>query len=284
MKFVYRIFRNEMLKDFLHRHSYSRKTISAIKNNGALVVNNEHVTVRKKLTEGDELVVCLPQEQPSFNLQPYHSPLTILFEDDYILIVSKSANQNIAPSREHLHQSLVEQVLAYLQQSFTRYVPHIVTLLDRNTSGIVIFTKHGYIHHLMSETQIDKRYLCICMGKVQDNGIIKAPIKRHPDSIIQRMVDPTGKYAETHFKCLASTDNFSLCQVKLLTGRTHQIRVHFQHIGHPLVGDGLYGGITSRYHHQLLQCMRVSFTHPITQQIITIEDQTDKLTTIYNML
>ena len=284
MKFVYRIFHSEILKDYLQRHSYSRKTISAIKNNGALVVNNEHVTVRKTLCEGDTLVVYLPQEQPSHNLQPYDSPLTILFEDDYLLIVSKSANQNIAPSREHLHQSLVEQVLAYLQQCGTRYVPHIVTRLDRNTSGIVIFTKHGFIHHLMSQTQIDKHYLCICMGKVQDKGVINAPIKRHPDSIITRMVDPTGKYAETHFKCLAATDNFSLCQVKLLTGRTHQIRVHFQHMGHPLVGDELYGGTTSRYHHQLLQCTRVSFTHPITQQTITIEDQTDKLTTFYNML
>lgn len=283
MHFVYNIQGEESVKSFLQRHSYSKTTISAIKNNGALLVNGCQVTVRAMMHKGDQLKVQLPQEIPSENITPFDAPLNILFEDDFLIIVAKPAHQNIAPSKEHLHESLLEQVYAYTWQN-NEVVPHIVTRLDRNTSGIVIFTKHGFIHHLMSQLTSDKRYLCICHGNVQDSNIIEAPIARHPASIIQRQVSPDGKYARTSYTSLKQKNGYSLCEVKLMTGRTHQIRVHFQHIGHSLVGDDLYGSSRKDIPRQLLQCYQVAFAHPITHEQINIVDSDMSMMTIFDML
>ncbi|MDN6656750.1 MAG: pseudouridine synthase, partial [Staphylococcus simulans] len=164
MKFHYDIETPVLLKTFLQEQFYSKKMISAIKQNGALLVNKQPVTVRKQMTEGDTLEVVLPEERPSQNLIYYHAPLDVLYEDDYYLAVSKPAHQNCAPSREHPHESLIEQVLAYLNpdSSQTVIVPHIVTRLDRNTQGIVLFSKHGHFHHRMSDVKMEKIYQCIC--------------------------------------------------------------------------------------------------------------------------
>lgn len=283
MHFVYNIQRAESVKTFLQSHLYSKKTISAIKNNGALLVNDNPVTVRAIMNVGDQLQVHLPKEIPSKNITPFYAPLQILYEDDYLIVVAKPTHQNIAPSKEHLHGSLLEQVYAHTWQQ-NGSIPHVVTRLDRNTSGIVIFTKHGFIHHLMSQTTIDKHYLCICHGLVKDKGMIKAPIARDPASIIQRHVSPEGKYACTIFNSLKRKKGYSLCEVKLITGRTHQIRVHFQHMGHPLVGDNLYGSTHIRYSHQLLQCYKVTFIHPITNEQINIIDNYESMITIFDML
>lgn len=176
MEFNFHIHYHETVKAFLQNNDFSKKSISAIKRNGALLVNGQPVTVRHKLLEGDSLCVQLPKEQPSGNLVPYDKALTVLYEDEYLLIVSKPTEQNCAPSRDHKHNSLVEQVLSYFQQHSLELTPHIVTRLDRNTSGIVIIAKHGYIHHLMSQTTIDKRYICVCHGKVKQQGMIEAPM------------------------------------------------------------------------------------------------------------
>lgn len=283
MHFLYNIQGEESVKAFLQRHSYSKTTMSAIKNNGALLVNGHQVTVRAVMYRGDQLKVQLPKEIPSENIAPFDAPLNILFEDDFLIIVAKPAHQNIAPSKEHPHESLLEQVYAYTWQN-NEVIPHVVTRLDRNTSGIVIFTKHGFIHHLMSQQSIDKRYLCICHGNVQSSDVIEAPIARDPSSIIQRQVSPNGKYARTSYTSLKQKNGYSLCEVKLMTGRTHQIRVHFQHIGHSLVGDDLYGSTRKDMQRQLLQCYQVAFPHPITNEQINIVDSDTSMMTIFDML
>jgi len=284
MQFTYIIGSTCMLKTFLQERQYSKNTISAIKHNGALIVNGQPETVRKQLEIGDILNVQLGQETASSNLHPFNQPLNILYEDDYLLIVSKEANQNCAPSRDHKHFSLVEQALGYFKDTNQWLVPHIVTRIDRNTSGIVILAKHGFLHHLMSKTVIDKTYLCICYGKIRSQGLIYAPIGRDPSSIIQRRVDIAGKQAKTKYKCLQYENHSSLCEITLLTGRTHQIRVHLQHIGHPIVGDDLYGGTHPIYKHQLLRCSKVSFIHPIYNETIEIQDKYDAIENIFKMI
>lgn len=284
MKFTYIIQRPEMVRTFLQQQKFSKRTISAIKHNGALLVNGQPVTVRKQLAINDKLEVFLSDETPSSNLKPYSDALNILYEDSYLIIVSKPAQQNCAPSRDHLHFSLVEQVLGYFNDRKLSLTPHIVTRLDRNTSGIVVLAKHGFIHHLMSQLKIDKKYLCICQDILDGEDLIDAPIARHPDSIIQRQVSSLGKASQTRYTALEHTSNNTLCEVTLLTGRTHQIRVHFQHIGHPLVGDDLYGGKDETYHHQLLRCIQISFIHPIKKQKIIINDRYDTIETIFNMI
>ncbi len=284
MKFEYVIQHNEMLKSFLQRHQYSKKTISAIKHNGALIINNNHVTVRKMMMPGDELTIALPNETPSTYLIPSRNPIEILYEDDYLIIVSKPNYLNSTPSREHPHDSLIERVLYYLnvgQLIDTSIVPHIVTRLDRNTKGIVIFAKHGHIHHLMSTRTIDKRYMCVCYGQMPLNGVIEEPIARDSHSIITRKVDTSGKYAKTSFETVVAKPEASLCEIKLHTGRTHQIRVHFNYLGHPLVGDDLYGGSHPKIHTQSLQCYKVTFIHPIYNREIEIEIDYKWLQNIY---
>lgn len=270
MIFSYRITETETLKHFLYRQRFSKKTISAIKQDGALLVNDTPRTVRHLLQPGDEVIVCLPKEQPSLSLIPYEQPLNVLYEDDWLLIVAKPAHQNSAPSREHPHESLVEQALAHMQRQEARGIPHIVTRLDRHTMGIVVIAKSRHIHHLMTLTPIDKIYECLCQGRIETAGVIEAPIGRASDSIINRIVTPDGKYAKTVYEPLATTEAYTWCRVRLLTGRTHQIRVHFQHIGHAIVGDGLYGALHERYETQLLKCAEVHFTHPMTGEAVRV--------------
>lgn len=274
MKFHYDIETPVLLKTFLQEQFYSKKMISAIKQNGALLVNKQPVTVRKQMTEGDTLEVVLPEERPSKNLIYYHAPLDVLYEDDYYLAVSKPAHQNCAPSREHPHESLIEQVLAYLNpdSSQTVIVPHIVTRLDRNTQGIVLFSKHGHFHHRMSDVKMEKIYQCICFGLLSGEGDIIVPIARKSDSIIERQVNETGKYAKTSYQTLSACDRFTLSRVQLHTGRTHQIRVHFQYMDHPLVGDSLYGGTHPSIQGQALVCTDLKFIHPVTHISVVLKD------------
>ena len=266
MQFTYMIRDPQMLRTFLQEQGYSKNTISAIKHNGALIVNGQTETVRKQLQKDDIVEVHLARETASHNLVPFEKTLNILYEDEYLLIVSKEANQNCAPSREHKHFSLVEQILGYFKQSRQNIVPHIVTRIDRNTSGIVVVAKHGFLHHLMSNIHIDKTYLCVCFGEMKSHGIIDAPIARDPSSIITRQVNSNGKQAKTKYRCLDHKNNYSLCEVTLLTGRTHQIRVHFSAIGHPLLGDTLYGSPSSLISRQALHSYNISFIHPITKK------------------
>ena len=194
-------------ENFLQENQYSKKMISAIKRDGALLVNEKPVTVRKTMEAGDTLVVKLPDELPSVNLEPFEKPLDILFEDTYFIAVSKGKQQNCAPSREHPHGSLIEQVMGYLASKQSGEAspanPHIVTRLDRNTSGIVLFAKHGHFHHMMSHVVMNKIYHCIAEGRIEEAGNIVAPILRASDSIIKRQVglqENTQKRAFNLFK------------------------------------------------------------------------------------
>ncbi|ANZ33782.1 RluA family pseudouridine synthase [Staphylococcus carnosus] len=281
MEFRYKILSPIVLKNFLQQNQYSKKMISAIKRDGALIVNEVPVTVRKTLEIGDVLVVKLPDEQASENLVPDYQPIDVLFEDQYFIAVSKGKKQNCAPSREHPHGSLIEQVIGYLKDQAAdgnyQSIPHIVTRLDRDTSGIVLFAKHGHLHHRMSSTEMKKVYHCICNGKLENTSKIVAPIMRAGDSIIERKVDQAGKYAATSYQPINASEQYTLCEVRLHTGRTHQIRVHFQYINHPIVGDGLYGGLHTFVTGQALACCYLSFKHPITHEQIELRDDAKRI-------
>ncbi|MBI5975267.1 RluA family pseudouridine synthase [Staphylococcus canis] len=274
MRFQYDIQTSVSLKTFLYEQKFSKKTISAIKQDGALLVNDIPRTVRYMLEVGDTVVVQLPREHPSPFLVPYDQPLDILYEDAWLLVVNKQKHQNSAPSREHPHESLVEQVLSYMQNKGESGIPHIVTRLDRQTMGVVIIAKSRHIHHLMSSITIHKYYECICEGILTQPDTIEKPIARTSDSIIERTVSEKGKYAKTIYWPVQNFHQYTLCRVKLETGRTHQIRVHFKSIGHPIVGDGLYGHIHPLYETQLLKCAEVAFIHPITQKDVHVQSVT----------
>lgn len=195
-----------------------------------------------------------------FQLGPEH----IAYEDDYLLIIDKPAGMLVHPTTVEAGTTLYDFVQAYYEKQGISSDIHPVMRLDRNTSGLVIFAKEPIVQFWLSRQNVHKEYLAVCWGRFeQEAGVIEAPIARDLSSIITRCVDyERGKYAKTAYKVLAVYGDKSLVQLKLYTGRTHQIRVHMAHIGHPLVNDNLYGTPGPQARHAL-HAYRLAFTHPV---------------------
>lgn len=257
-----------LIKDFLKEEEISRTALTDIKfKGGSIKVNGEEVNVRYKLTTGDQLSILFPLERPSEGMMGECIPLDILFEDEYLLVVNKPAAMNTIPSREHPSGSLANALVGYYQQKGLIATSHIVTRLDRDTSGIVLVAKHRHVHHLFSLMQrkglVKRTYEALAGGLIgADDGTIKQPIGRKEDSIIEREVRDDGQYACTHFHVIKRYQTFTHIELQLETGRTHQIRVHMSFMDHPLLGDDLYGGDISLINRQALHCKKITFTHP----------------------
>jgi 23S rRNA pseudouridine1911/1915/1917 synthase len=241
---------------------------------GAIYVDHQPVTVRHRLGEGETLRIVFPPELPSEGMAPEAIPLDIVYEDEYVLVVNKPPWMATIPSRQHPGGTLANALLYHYQQQRLESTIHVVTRLDRDTSGLVLIAKHRHIHHLLSTLQkqgkVARCYEAICHGRVdKDEGTIDAPIARKSDSIIAREVREDGQRAVTHFRVLQRFHEYTHLSLRLETGRTHQIRVHLAHIGHPLAGDELYGGSREAISRQALHSKELSFFHPFKKQQYT---------------
>lgn len=260
----------KLIRQFVKEQQISKAALTDIKfRGGDILVNNQHVNVLHELKKGEDLTVFFPMEEYSVSLDNNKIPLTILYEDAYILVINKPPGMITIPSREHPSGSLANALMGYYEKIGLSAAPHIVTRLDRNTSGIVLVAKHRHIHHLFNLQQkngrIHKEYVAIAEGVfAKDKGIIEAPIGRKQESIIERAVVEDGQYARTRYEVLKQYPEFAYVKLHLDTGRTHQIRVHLAFIGHPLLGDDLYGGSIEKIERHALHCQRISFTHPIS--------------------
>ncbi|WP_404331232.1 RluA family pseudouridine synthase [Mesobacillus maritimus] len=264
----------KFLKEFLVKQEISKAALTDIKfKGGKLLVNGEDVTVRYRLNEGDKIEVHFPPEEPSLGVQPETIPIEILYEDSYLLVLNKPAKMNTIPSREHPTGSLANAIIGYYQKNGIQATTHIVTRLDRDTSGIVVIAKHRHVHHLFSKQQkagtLQRIYEGFAEGFFANPiGVVDEPIARKKTSIIEREVNAEGQYAYTSYQVLRQFDDFCYIQLKLKTGRTHQIRVHMSFINHPLLGDSLYGGKKGRIGRQALHCRTVKFIHPIDRNLM----------------
>lgn len=265
-----------MIREYLLQYAKmsNRLLIRAKQENGAILVNGVKQTVRFILREGDTLKVIFPPEKISPYLKAEYVPLHIVYEDDDILIVNKRANISTMPSRTHPSGTLANGILHYYKETNLPYTVHVVTRLDTDTSGLVLIAKHQYCHSFLSDmqqrNQIERKYRAIVHGKVSEvEGIIDKPIGRHPDSIIERMVRADGQVARTFYHVEKTIKELTYLDIRLETGRTHQIRVHFASIGHPLVGDTLYGGSRELISRQALHCSEISFIHPFTKESLS---------------
>ncbi|MDP4085155.1 MAG: RluA family pseudouridine synthase [Bacillota bacterium] len=265
----------KLIKEFLKEQEISKRALTDIKfQGGSILVHDREENVRFKLREGDILKLIFPQEIPSKGVKGENLPLEIVFEDDYLLVVNKPTGMNTIPSREHPSGSLAHALIGYYERAGTEATSHIVTRLDRNTSGLVLIAKHRHIHHLFSKMQqsggVKRTYEAFVEGNICDSiGTIEQPIGRKDDSIIEREVREDGQYACTHFKVVEKLESFTHVELQLETGRTHQIRVHMSFIGHPLLGDDLYGGDISLIKRQALHCKQVRFLHPIKKKEVS---------------
>ncbi|REB09561.1 RluA family pseudouridine synthase [Sporosarcina sp. BI001-red] len=270
-----------LLRDFLKLKGISKRALTAVKfEGGRILVNQEERTVRWMLEQGDHIIIEFPPEEIGEGLTPEHGELSILHEDDSILIVEKPAGQGTIPSRNHPSGTLANTVYGKYSTERHPATVHVVTRLDTDTSGVVCIAKNRHIHHLMStqmqETGFDRRYIAFVSGWViEETFTIELPIGRKDGSIIERVVRPDGQYARTdvhvagHFEMDGS--RYTIVELQLHTGRTHQIRVHMAHIGHPVLGDDLYGGPCDLISRQALHCSSVSFVHPSWNKNVSYE-------------
>ena len=240
-------FQDRTIHDFLLFKGFSAKNIIYLKKlPDSIRLNGSRVYVNRCLSAGDELCISISEETSS-SIEPIPSTLYILYEDEDLMIVNKPWGMPTIPSMYHHSDSLANAVCAYCGSHGQNFVYRPVNRLDKNTSGLVLIAKHvisaAMLSSLASRGGIQKSYTAIASGSLPSDGTIDAPIARLTDSLITRCVDfERGLHAVTHYHVLEQKKECALVSVHLETGRTHQIRVHFSYIGHPLLGDDLYGG------------------------------------------
>ena len=263
----------EVLKNYF---SVSSRLLLKLKKNTSVYLNNSICNLNDEVSVGDTVSFCLNYEEDNSNIVAKNIPLNIVYEDDCLLIIDKPSNIAIHPSILHYDNSLSNGVKFYFNLIGLHKKIRPVNRLDRNTSGLVIFAKNEYVQEfLIKEMQsktFSKEYLAILEGILdKKQGTINAPIARKKDSIIERCIDNSGDNSITHYKVLKEFNNFSLVNFKLETGRTHQIRVHSSYIGHPILGDDLYGNKSSLINRQALHSYKISFIHPKTREKMYFE-------------
>lgn len=231
-------------------------------------LNRKPCDTRKTGNLEDTITVNFDYEEDNSNIVPTKMDLNIIFEDDWILVVNKPAGIAIHPSVLHYSDSLCNGIRFYFDKIGLKKKIRPVNRLDLNTSGLVVFAKCEYIQEClinqMKNNQFKKEYLAVC-DRIFDekSGTINLPIARKENSIIERCISENGQTAITHYEILKEFDNYSLVKCYLETGRTHQIRVHMSAIGHPLLGDSLYGSISDLINRQALHCYNLQFIHPV---------------------
>lgn len=259
------------LKDLLKNHfEISDRLLVKLKHSQKLFINDVSVPVNATLNINDIVSVIIDFIEDNSNIIPTKMFLDVVYEDDSFLIVNKSSGIPVHPSQDHFEDSLSNGVRFYFDKIGLKKMIRPVNRLDKDTSGLVVFAKNEYVQEClvrqMKSKQFEKKYIAICDGIFENtSGTINAPISRKVNSIIERCIDKSGDIAITHYEVLKNTDSYSIVKCLLETGRTHQIRVHMAHIGHPLLGDTLYGTASSLIDRQALHAYKINFIHPINK-------------------
>lgn len=247
--------------------------LTFLKQNGRIFINNTPCRSIDICDTGDILTADVSENLTYYpeNIVPFEYEIEVLYEDEFILVVNKPGGMASHPCPGNYENSLAGAVMHYWSLSGEYHNYHIVNRLDKDTSGICIIAKNRFAHSVLSAQMknmtFERGYSAVVHGVPSPlNGVIDIPIKRCSDSIIKRMASVEGKYAKTVYRtCKVFDKKYSLVDIRLETGRTHQIRVHFSHIGHPLVGDWLYGEGDSEKKlipRQALHAGFIKFAHP----------------------
>ena len=263
---------NKILKQEFHISSRLLHKLIAHKH---IFLNNVITDTRNIVTSGDIVTVNLDFEEESENIISTQIDLNIIYEDDALLVLNKPAGIAVHPSILHYTDSLSNGVKFYFESIGLKRKIRPVNRLDLNTSGLIVFAKNEYIQECliqqMKENIFKKEYVAIVNGRFEKiRGTINLPIARKENSIIERCISPAGQEAITDYEVIQEFDKFSVVECSLKTGRTHQIRVHMAAIGHPLLGDTLYGSTSNLINRQALHSYKVSFIHPINHEQITL--------------
>lgn len=269
---------SQQVKYFLKEKGISKGLLAKIKfQGGTIMVNDQVENVLFSLAQNDKVTIVIPAEGEHETVLLDETPIVIVYEDDHILVVNKPAGISSIPAQYHPNGTMANRVKAYYkQQGYENQVIHVVTRLDRDTSGLMLFAKHGFAHAKLDvqlrEKKFVKKYQALVSGdvdKLNVHGQIDLPIARDMTSLLKRKVCSTGKSAQTEYWLENRSAEIALVDIQLHTGRTHQIRVHFSAIGCPLLGDDMYGGrMDLGIARQALHCYDLRFYHPFTEKLL----------------
>lgn len=256
------------VKDVLRDLGLSSRVISRLKNNErGIMLDGRRVTVRAVIGEGSELTLNLGDDEMSF--APEQQPLTVLYEDEFVAVFDKPAGMHTHPSKHIQHGTLANAAVYYFQSKGENITFRAVNRLDSGTSGAVVCAKDAHSARVAARS-MQKVYLCICHGEIDKSGRFDGNIGLADGSKMRRSVRDDGQVAITEYRRLCSSGNYSAAAVWLQTGRTHQIRVHFSHSGHSLVGDTIYGCGADDIARQALHCAAVAFELPDGKRISAV--------------
>lgn len=270
----YKIKNEQDILSFLKgREGYSARLITELRQaENGILLNGERARTTALLKPGDELTVNIPLGESE--IEAVELPLEVVFEDEDVLVVNKEAFRVCHPTRNHQGDTLANAVAFHLLKQGKSCTFRAINRLDRDTTGLVVIALNRLAAARL-RNGIDKTYFALVSGEISESGTIDLPIERVDERKITRRVGSNGLKAVTHYEVIEKRENETLLKIKLETGRTHQIRVHFSHIGHPLVGDTMYGTASEKIDHQCLHCGRVEFNQPVSGERIVLESKPD---------
>lgn len=258
---------NRQIRDFLRDFGVSSALLTKLKRTeNGITVNGQSARTIDKMHTGDRLAVSI-ENKGRMPAPLKNNAVQVVYDDEDILVLNKPPMMPVHESRNHQGDTLANVAACYMDKD-TAF--RSVYRLDRDTSGLVLIAKNELAACKLA-AKVKKDYYALCQGVLEGKGTIDMPIRRVDDSIIKRGVFDDGEKAVTRWKAIQNNGEHTLLKINLETGRTHQIRVHFSHIGHPLLGDTLYGGACGKINRQALHCKTIYFTHPITEKAIVTD-------------
>ncbi len=259
----------------------SRSRAAKLMEEGNVTVNGVVLKKNAKLKIGDEITVIIPDPE-NYDVEPENIPLDIVFEDEDLLVVNKPKGMVVHPAAGNFRGTLVNALMYHCSDSLSGINgvmrPGIVHRIDKNTSGLLIIAKNDVAHIALAEQikehSFTREYEAVVYGKFKnESGTVDAPIGRHPKERKQMAIVPSGRNAVTHYSVIEELKDFTHLRLRLETGRTHQIRVHMAHIGHPVAGDDVYGPkkVITKLSGQCLHAKKIGFIHPRTKEYLEFD-------------
>jgi 23S rRNA pseudouridine1911/1915/1917 synthase len=265
------------VKELLKRNfGFSSRLMTKLKVNDLVYLNGVPVKMYQKGNPGDRITVFLPKEKSEF--EPENIPISVVYEDDDLLIINKQPGYVVHPTKGHPCHTMANGIMNYMLTQQKHYKIRFINRLDMDTSGLLAVAKNSHcqddMSRQMSENGVTKKYAAVVKGIIAEEvGTVDLPIDREHEDHVKRAVLKDGYPSVTHYKVLERFEKgYTLVELILETGRTHQIRVHMSHIGHPIVGDVLYGEASVwLIERQALHARFLSFRHPVNGQFMELE-------------
>ena len=263
----------EILRRRLH---FSSRLMRRLKVENGVMLNDEVAKLYIQVKEGDVVSVFMPKETSGF--EPEDIPITVLYEDDDLLLINKQPGHVVHPTKGHVNHTIANGVMRYMIDTDQSFKIRFINRLDMDTSGVLAIGKNSHCQddffRQTEQDKVEKKYVAVVRGIIaEDKGTIDLPIDLEQENHVRRAVVEGGYPSVTHYRTLARyKSGYTMVELSLETGRTHQIRVHMAHIGHPIVGDVLYGvpeeELITR---QALHAVSLGFYHPVTGEAMKVE-------------